>query len=160
MTVSYENAKHIDKSLNDPEIDAEALIRTKDGMSFRKGQINGVAAIPDGNERPLQSEDTKQFYEEERKQRISFLARPERHKDTNFFEFMCSISKKEVTPEMRERAQDIQRHFFATHPDRMYADPILFKEIIPGILSGLLPDAGWRVVENVIRRDLQLGYKK
>ena len=72
-------------------------------------------------------------YKKYRHQKLS-LTTEQRGKNLSMFELLWwgATGKKEIPQNIADKAEITQKEFFAENPKRIYCDPILFKDLIPG----------------------------
>ncbi len=156
IIVSKAVAEQVEKVFSDRFVDGETVVKIS-GMSYLKNQIRAVEVRRDLEDNSRKhAEDNRKEFDQEVSRRRAMLADKNLYQKTYMFDFMCKIANVIVTGDMRTRAIQANRAFFASNPHRTCPDPVIYKQIIPQLNSGPLADAGWRVVENAVRRDIYL----
>jgi hypothetical protein len=72
----------------------------------------------------------------------------------NLFKLVWQMFTNEIEPpeDIKQKAQVIQMKYFEKHPEHLYCDPILFKEIVPNTVA---IDSLMRIVIGLIQTDRQ-----
>lgn len=135
--ISAEAATKINAYYLDQKIPKDAKISVE-GWSGEKGQIKGIL-----NKGDLQKKNFIEEYQDEyvknRRKRIDMSPSQRAENSKGYFDFIFYgfMNSSDVPPEAWEEAKELMTEFFENNPKRLWADPIIFKDMFPtGNITG------------------------